>query len=260
VRNGFTDCELQLRNNEKIRKLFCEIICIFCQAKQKHSYSQIKIKQNDFDLTEISDKFKAPSIEYAQTIYLPDDPKELFIAINEFYYNLCKSSVDCCYWLEWIIEFNALKKKAKMPLKCERRIFAKVDTTLQMDIIWILWDILIKESNNKTQFIQKSIQSTFDIFCFRFSQTKMKKLKLLLYFAIEMLTEPFSISEEIVKDKMAVENVKNNIHKIYKQIKKNEHSPGTDYLYNNINANLNDTIHKLETMNTFNEDFLPRIA
>ena len=81
-----------------------------------------------------------------------------------------------------------------------------------------------------------------------------------MYFIIEVFTEPFSTDEEIVKDKGIIQVITQNIHKIYKQIKKNEHSPGTDYLYQNTKAsNLEKTIEKLEMMNSFGEEYIPRV-
>ena len=60
------------------------------------------------------------------------------------------------------------------------------------------------------------------------------------------------------KEKIAI--IVNNINKIYKQIKKNEHSPGTDYLYKNMkSSNLERTIAKLETMNSLGAEYIPRI-
>ena len=68
------------------------------------------------------------------------------------------------------------------------------------------------------------------------------------------------MDEEIVKDKTKILLITQNINKIYKQIKKNEHSPGTDYLYQNVkSSNLEKTIAKLETMNNLGAEYIPRI-
>ena len=36
VNNGYVDNELRMRNSEKVRQLFCEIICILCISNKKH--------------------------------------------------------------------------------------------------------------------------------------------------------------------------------------------------------------------------------
>jgi hypothetical protein len=69
------------------------------------------------------------------------------------------------------------------------------------------------------------------------------------------------VDEEIIREKQKeiVINVLSKIDIIYRQIKKNEMSPGTEYLFKDIKAtNLEKTIQKLETMNSFGENFIPR--
>lgn len=263
VSNGFIDQELRLRNSEKMRKLFCEVMCVLCEAKRRHCYSEVKVKKEDFDLTHMTERFKAPNIKYAENVFLKDDPKELFIAANEFAFNLSeegKNSVNACYWMEWIIEFENICKQKKEKFNCERREFANVDPKCQMDIIWIIWDIFLEEATKRSTLIQRIVNSALNIFCLRYRHGCHKKRRLLMYFIIEVFTEPFSTEEEIVKDKNKIQVITQNIHKIYKQIKKNEHSPGTDYLYQNTKeTNLEKTIEKLEMMNSFGENYIPRL-
>ena len=264
LNNGYTEIELQLRNNMKIRKLFAEVICVLCEAKKRHEYSEIKIKSEDFDLTYMTERFQAPNVYYADDIFLKEDPKELFIPANEFAYNISeegRNSVNACYWMEWFIQFEQICKLRKEKCKCERRIFANVESKFQMEIIWILWDIFLYEANKRNELIQKLVNSALNIFCLKFSANCHKKRRYIMYFVIEIFTENFPLNDKIIKDKEKIQIVIDNINIIYKQIKKNEHSPNTEYLYNNLNAsNLQQSIIKLERMNTISEEFIPRLA
>jgi hypothetical protein len=263
ISNGYIDQELRLRNSDKMRKLFCEVMCVLCEAKRRHCYAEVKVKKEDFDLTHMTERFKAPNVKFAEDIFLKDDPKELFIAANEFAFNLSETGKNCvnaCYWMEWIIEFENICKQKKEKFKCERRVFADVDPKCQMDIIWIIWDIFLEEAAKRNTLVQRIVNSALNIFCLRYRTGCHKKRRLIMYFIIEVFTEPFSTEEEIVKDKAKILVITRNIDKIYKQIKKNEHSPGTDYLYQNTKAsNLEKTIEKLEKMNSLGEAYIPRI-
>jgi len=81
VANGYVGNELRMRNNPRIRTLFAEIACVLCNSKKKYSLEGIRVKKADFDSTAMTDKLKAPTVAYVSPVFLPGDPKELFIAI-----------------------------------------------------------------------------------------------------------------------------------------------------------------------------------
>ena len=265
VSNGYADAELKMRNNDKVRKLFCEIMCVLCDAKRKHSFDNIKIKKEDFDMTIMKDRFKAPTIHYGEDYMMENDPKELFVTMNELAYNISedgKNVINACYWIEWMIEYESICKVKREKCFCERRSHIPVQNKFQMDIVWMIWDIFMKKSQEKSKIIQKMIRSLLNLFCLRYSQGCTKKRKYILYFVVSLLCENVSVEDEIIREKQkeVVGNVIRKIDLVYKQIKQNEQSPGTDYLFKDVKTkNLEKTIEKLETMNSFGENFIPRI-
>lgn len=264
VSNGYINNEIKMRNNLKVRRLFAEIICVLCDSVRKHSFEDIKIKKEEFVLTHMTDRFKAPNVKYADDYFKKDDPKELFVAMNELAYNLhkdTKNGISACYWIEWIMEFESVCKAKKEKCMCERRPFAPVDVKMQMDVIWMIWDIFLQESKKRSPIVDKVMKSVLKLFTLRYSSTCYKKRKYMIYFCVSLLTEPLpALDGEMIKNKEKITVVTQKIDNIYKQIKKNEHSPNTDYLFVNANkSNLDKTIEKLEKMSNFGEMFIPRL-
>jgi len=231
--------ELQLRNHPTIRKMFAEIISTLTLSNRKHSFEPIKInREEEFDMTQMTDRLKAPSMNYAETIFRKEDPRELFIAINEFSYQISEdvhSTITACYWIEWIIEFDAICKKRKQPCLCERRSQIAVEKKFQRDIIWLLWDALnlyCEKLNNS--YIDKLMKAILDIFCIKYTSASSKKRRYLLYFAVALLTEQVPRDIDLMTNKPMIQNVVDKINDVYKQIKKHEESPNTDYLFANL--------------------------
>jgi hypothetical protein len=134
-----------------------------------------------------------------------------------------------------------------------------VENKYQRDIIWLIWDgLLLQSENNGNPFIQKLMGSLMTLFCIKYTTGACKKRRYLLYFAVALLTEPVPMDIELVSKKELVQNVVEKIGEIYKQIKKNEISPGTDYLFNNLEqaSNFEKSIRKLELMESM--DFIPK--
>jgi len=265
VNNGYSDNVLRLRNNEKIRKLFCEIMCVLCDAKRRHSFDNIKIKPEDISMLSVKDKFKAPSTEYGEEVFTVEDPKELFPFVNELAYSITVSGnnqINACYWIEWIIEYENRCKALKEKIFCERRNFAKVDSKCQKDIVWIIWDVFLKEAEKRSKITSKLMNSLLSLFCLKYTTGCHKKRKNLLYLAIAILCESFNPEKEIIRHSQLdlVNRIKQNINFVYSQIKKNEESTGTDYLFLGMkSSNLESTIKKLDAMNSFGETFVPRL-
>ena len=253
--NGYIGNELAMRNNAKIRQLFAEIISVLCHSRKKHSLEAIKIqKADEFNMTHMASKLKAPTIKYVEEIFKPDDPKELFIAMNEFAYHLTKeskNSVSACYWLEWILEYETLCKHKKELCIGETRQFAPIQDKFKNDIIWLVWDIILQEcSSKKNPLLMKIINALLEIFSIKYSTGVKKRRKFLIYYAISILTDPLDLSIEIIANKTELDAIIKKIGVVYKDVKKNEESLNVDYLYTGVErSNLDKTIERLEKMN-----------
>jgi hypothetical protein len=255
--NGFVGNELSLRNNPKIRQLFAEVVSLLCHSKKKHSLEAIKIqKQEEFNMTFMASRLKAPSINFAHGVFKNDDPKELYIAINEFAYHISqksKNAVNACYWLEWILEYESICKQKKELCLCESRSFAPVLDKYRNDSIWIIWDVVLTEAKKKTDpLILKTINALLDMFSIKFTTGVKKRRRYIIYFAITLLTESVDFTIDIITNKPELEAIVKKINVVYKDIKKNEHSSKTDYLFGGVeskNSSLDKTIERLDKMN-----------
>lgn len=260
VNCGYNGNELALRNNTKIRHLFSEIISSLCFSRKKHSFDAVKIDTaEDFSMTAMQTKLKAPNISFAEIAFRSEDPKELFVAINEFAYHVSKeikNGYNACYWLEWLLEFDTTCRKHKHPCVAEGRSEINVEPKYQTDSIWILWEIIqIKVSEMGSDIISKIVNALLDMFCLRYTKSIKKKRKYILYYCINLITEKYDLDIPIWNDQAHIQTVVHKIDIVYKEIKKNEQAPVTNLLCNKTSvakSNLEKTRERLETMNMVN--------
>jgi hypothetical protein len=224
--NGNIDDELSLRNNGVIRKLFAEMIGVLCLSRKKHNFEPVYInKTDDFNMTSITNRLKAPNLDYAKGVLKNNDPTEFIIAINEFCYHISshsKNVVSACYWVEWILEFEAVCKTKKELCFGEERDFVSVSEKYKHDIIWIIWGSIFSEcEKRKSGITTKIVKSLLDIFCIKYSCGVKRKRRFLIYFAIALLTEPVDLGISMVTNKEQIDTIVKKIDLVYKDVNKN---------------------------------------
>lgn len=253
--NSYNQRELELRNNSNIRLLFSEIICVLIYSKKKIKINEIKIPIDEVtNFINISQKLKAKDHALIQKIFYDDDPKEIYIPINEFLYCInTKNLQETIYWLEWIILFENNCNKNGKYLNSKNRMFAPKG--FERDIIMIIWEIIFYFSNEKNEITSKICKSLFNIFCIKYNKNIKKKRRIIIYFALQLIIENYDLSIDIIKEKEKINNIKSNIDNIYKDIKKNEESPGTEYLFKNIKGkSIEKSMNKLNILNNFEKN------
>ena len=78
------------------------------------------------------------------------------------------------------------------------------------------------------------MKSLLNLFCIKYTDATSKRRRYLLYYAIGLLTESVPLSGEILPNRDLLQTVTNQVEELYKQVKKNEHTPNTEYLFNGL--------------------------
>jgi hypothetical protein len=258
VQQGLFLNELQLRNNPTIRRLFAEVVGTLLYSNKKPSFELLKINRiEEFDITQMTERLKAPGVHFLDDIFIKGDPKEIFIPLNEFAFHVSanqRNMMGACYWVEWLIEFDIVCKGKKEKCICERRPFVSVENKFSKDIIWLLFDVIFQtlKKNGDNPFLNKLLTSILHLFSIKYSHGIAKKRRYLLYMAVAVLCEPIPTNIDIMGNKAAIIGACENIDVIYKQIKKSEHSSNTEYLFRNIDSKneFKKSMMKMEMVNS----------
>jgi len=258
VKQGNFINEIDLRNNPQIRQLFAELICNLSVSHKKPAFEpMVSHKQSNFDIMELSTLLMAPptTIDTISHLLNNDDPHELFTIFTEFAYNIDNRDLsNACHWIDWIIQYQAHCIKAKEPIVGYRRAHIPVDPKFQTNLIWIMWDILNHHSN--TPLLQKVVQALMNLFCIQYKMGVCEKRKQLLFYAVSIITESVDFTIDIITPtyKGKVEEILEQNDKYYRELKKNEIAPKTDYMFMNIKDqrahNLKMGVAKMEMLAT----------
>jgi len=216
-----------VRNNSKIRIIFFSITIVLCESPKLTILDDLK-HIFVFKIETLYNNLKAPNIDFINTVYKNNDPKEYLVPFNELIYHLTvtKNKVDIVYWINWIIEYDILCRKKQKTILCEsRNIFTSTRKVLEGNIIWIIWDAILKSSSQlASEVIQSIVHSIFKLFSTRYTLSMNKKRTFMIYHAIEiiLLHKDVKCNIPIVTQTKIFDNLEKNISVIFEQIKEKE--------------------------------------
>ena len=259
INNGYIGNELKMRNNELIRRIFIETMCVLAYSNKQYEIKRINVEKTDYKIENLKGKLKADSLKYVDAIFKKGDPNDLFMALNEFMYhlNVTKDIISVCYWIEWILQYELRCKKNKE--SCEAIPREYVDDKYNKDIIWLLWDGFKNTMNtmvetNNTKIMNKLYNALLSLFTIRYSTAVKRRRIYILYMMASILTDKMDYSVKIINNKSKIDNIVNNNGKLFKQIKKCEVTrKGKGMLANTgewNEGNLDKTLKLLDIMDT----------
>ena len=222
--NGYADNELEVRNSPDMRKLLAEIVLVLSYSPKKPSLQMLKInKKEDFSFQILGNNLKADNMEWCKKVMGQDDPKEILLCINEFTYHFYNNNLlRACYWVDWLIDFDALCRKQKKPIEIVVRDFVKVEDKFKGDPVWLLWQVFLGRCRGEEESI---VTSLLDLFSIRYNFSQKRKRKYLLYLGIELFTESPSLSIPSIHHSDKIKTILPQVSKFYKAIKKYEQRP-----------------------------------
>lgn len=239
-KNGYHGADLLLRNNESCRLLLCELVIVLCASPKQLIKENMKvIEESDFDIEKLSRNLAAKDDGYLEEIYKEDDPLELFIGFNELAYSLSVANKSrnlwkSMYWFDWILKYEKYLKDGGKRVQGNYRN-VEVDQLFRKDIIWIVWDILIKHSK-VDKLVEKIIRSLFRLFCKNYKVGMKQKYRGLICMCIQLVLEYkiIDLTVPIIENKSLITHEEEIRNEIFSRIKSSELSPNTEYLFNNI--------------------------
>ena len=222
---------LELRNSQEVRNLFGELVCIIIMStKTRKPKNIIRITSYQFSTDIFQKRLIAKSLNGTEKFIVSGDPKELSIIINEFSYNIEEVRFNLnnlIYWVSWVLEWEKTLQKKNKELICSIRNINGVDKKYFRDFIWIFWEVILYETNNKNnEILTKQIRSLYEFFKMKYTSGKKRKRINLIITSLELLSlninADFIDKHPIVDRYHLLVQACGNINLLYKEKKKYE--------------------------------------
>ena len=188
-----------MRNSQMVRNHIIDFCIIACMSNKNKTIGISTLKDNEMDAKFILKKIKSEK-SYVDNLFRSNDPIEIKFIVNEMVHNMKTSDfTGTVYMLSWLIQYDKLSSKKKKPIMCHERISSNIKKENQTDLIWLLWEIVISESQKTLSIsVQKEIDSLFKLYkLFYKPKSKYKYINLYL-FAIKYFTDIYDINTPII--------------------------------------------------------------
>lgn len=226
---GGTDAKtsvlLSSRNNATIRYQLTEVICLLSTCEKKDLPKANSIKPYEVDINWIKGNKRLIDNMYMKPSFIREnDCKEIHIIIYQFiqYLTIAKKDIhNAIYWMSWLIAWE--NKNKNNPLaQIESRDITGLDPKYQKDIIWIIWETIITETNDRNNSsLSTQIQCLYQLYKFNFSQSKRKSRIPLIIHAISLLTLNIEWSSQLTNKQNVIKQVCVQINKLYMDLQNN---------------------------------------
>lgn len=208
--------KLELRNNQVIRNLICEVCVVICSSLKLKPLSFSKLTNNDFNLNYLTSKMKADKETYIKDKLKFGDPNEMKIIMNEFNFNLNTKNYELCnYWLSWALEFEKRNTKKNKMYICGMREIDNIDDKYKNDLCWFIWEIILKESFKLSSDKSENIQALYKLYKYDFKPTQKSKKNYYFLYAIKYFTDIFNVDKQIIPNINVLIQACSNINYIF---------------------------------------------
>lgn len=210
-------------NHQIIRNHLARLVSVMTSSNKKKIPTLEKIIDDDFNfnIPATRKKIKYYNNIISNEIMLTDDDKNLIIPINEILNTIkandrqISSQTHLLFWLNWIFVYN--KKYNRQ--NSNRKFSDKMDDKYTKDIVWILWDIIIKYGKNLSNDIIKKL---LYLYCddFKPSQKAKKKNIIIMAFLIILNTNNINdINIPLYSNYILTMQSVLNINPLYEKVK-----------------------------------------
>lgn len=210
---------LNTRNDNDCRYKLAEIISLLATSNKRELTKLHNIKPYELNIEWIKSNKKLIDNMYIKPSFIRDgDSKEIHIIIYQFIQYISYSKKDihnAIYWLSWLLEWD--NKNKNNPLyKIENRKVKGIEDKFQHDIIWLLWEAILTETNDRNiESLSTQIKCLYQLYKFKFNASKKKTKIPLLIHSITLLTLNIDWTLPLTNKQDIIKNVCVQINKLY---------------------------------------------